>query len=115
VFQSDGDEHPCRAGGFALFLLPTAERAEADAEQVGKVFLSEIEGLADFGDFALGFLCLGRLAALGLRIHRHAGEGAIGLFLDAEHSGGRAPRTSSSFFALRAAAFLVVTFMVSCV
>lgn len=72
MLECDGDQHAGRAGGFALFLLPTAERAEADSEQVGKVLLREIEGLADLGNLALGFPCLGGLAALGLRIHRHA-------------------------------------------
>jgi hypothetical protein len=62
MFQPDGDQHAGRAGRFALFLFPTTEGAEADSEKVGEGFLRAVGGLADFGNFAFGFPCFGRLA-----------------------------------------------------
>ena len=81
------DEHFRRAGGFAFFLFPTAEGAEADAEELGEILLGEVEGVTDFGDLALRFPCLGRFAALGLRVHGDTGESSVGQLLDAEDAG----------------------------
>jgi hypothetical protein len=47
MFERDGDEHAGRAGRLALLLLPTAEGAESDSEEIGERFLGQVEGLAN--------------------------------------------------------------------
>lgn len=43
MFERDGDEHAGSTGWLALFLLPTAECAEADSKKVGERFLRKVE------------------------------------------------------------------------
>jgi hypothetical protein len=47
MFERDGDEHAGRPGRLALLLLPTAEGAESDSEEIGERFLGQVEGLAN--------------------------------------------------------------------
>ena len=44
MLEGYGDEHPSRARGIALALLPTAEGAEPDTEQAGEELSERIGG-----------------------------------------------------------------------
>ena len=98
MLEGNGDQLAGRAGWIALALFPTAEGTQADAEKAGEGFLGQVEGLADLGDFALGLLRFGRVAALGLWIDGNAGDGAIGPPFQTEHARGGSLAPFHGFF-----------------
>ena len=69
-----------------------------NTEQAGEGYLGQVEGLADLGDLALGFPCLGGVAALALRIDRAADDAAIRLPFQTEHAGGGTLAPHHDFF-----------------